>query len=465
MRLFENQDGMKFTASSEPSVAQFEDLVTANFGLRHDLGSKLKTLLEADPDMIMANCTSGYFAKSFGGNRMAARALKVSARVDDLIERHGATEREKLHATALRNWCAGDLDQTTSAWEDIMLDHPLDGMAIRLSHFGHFYSGDGRAMRDSIARILPFWNASHRNYGYVLGCYAFGLEESRQYDEAEKAGRDAVSINPEDAWSVHSVAHVMEMQGRHAQGVAWVGDLEGHWSKVGNFRFHLYWHRCLFHFERQEFDIALDLYDRHVSSDLETGFYLDLVNAASLLWRLEMADVDVGNRWEGLADIAGEHLEDNDLIFVTLHYLMVMASVGDQEAQDRMIAHVRTWSAGTSTQSRVCRSVGLTIAEAIGEIRRGDFTSAARRLASVRYEMDQIGGSAAQRDVFQMLMLDAAAKGEETAFSRALLTDRVAAKPASAWGWGKLSSACRREGLTDRADEADAMMATLAEKD
>lgn len=461
MRLFENQDGTAFTASSDASVAQFEDVVTANFGLRADLGGKLKTLMESDPDMIMANCTSGYFAKSFGGTRMAGRAQKASGRVDQLIEQHGATDQEKLHAAALRNWCAGDLEKTASAWEDIMLDNPLDGLAIRLSHFAHFYSGDGRRMRDSIARVLPSFDKSHRNYGYVLGCYAFGLEESRQYAEAEKFGRAATDINPEDAWSVHSVAHVLEMQGRHAEGVDWVGGLEDHWSKVGNFRFHLYWHRSLYHFERGEFDIALDLYDRQVSSDVESGFYLDIVNAASLLWRLEMADVDVGNRWEGLADIARDHLEDTDLIFVTLHYLMVMASVGDLEAQTRMLAHVREWSAGTSTQSAVCRVAGLAIAEAITEIRRGDFTSAARRIAAIRYDMDKIGGSAAQRDVFQMLMLDASAKGEETTFSRSLLTDRVAAKPDSAWGWKKLSTVCRNSGESDRATEAEKMATAL----
>lgn len=461
MRLFDNQDGTAFTASCEDSVNQFEGVVTANFGLRDDIGRRLKTLLEADPEMIMANCTSGYFAKSFGGARMATRAQKVSANVDALIETHGATDREKLHATALRNWCVGDLDRTASAWEEIMLDHPLDGMAIRLSHFAHFYSGDGRRMRDSIARVLPNWDASHRNYGFVLGCYAFGLEESRQYAEAEKAGRTASELNPEDAWSVHSVAHVMEMQGRHADGVAWVSGLEEHWSKVGNFRFHLYWHRCLYHFERGEFDIALDLYDRQVSSEVDAGFYLDIVNAASLLWRLEMANVDVGDRWQGLAAVSREHLEDSDLIFVTLHYLMVMASVGDVEAQDQMIAHVRNWSTGDSTQSTVCRMAGLAVAEAITEIRRGDFTSAARRIAAVRYDMDRIGGSAAQRDVFEMLMLDAAAKGEETAFSRGLLTDRVAAKPASAWGWGKLSKVCDESGLADRATEARKQAASL----
>ena len=57
----------------------------------------------------------------------------------------------------------------------------------------------------------------------------------------------------------------MEMQGRHRDGVAWIGDLESSWSKTHNFRYHLYWHRALFHLEMEEFDTVLDLYDQQVA--------------------------------------------------------------------------------------------------------------------------------------------------------------------------------------------------------
>lgn len=461
MRRIANEDGLAYTATSETSVAAFEDLVTANFGLREDVGGQLKAILTDDPEMPMAQCTSGYFAKVFGGRKMAERAVKSSNRLDALIETQGATDRERRHAAALRAWCAGDLDRTAAEWERILLDHPHDGLAIRLAHYAHFYAGDGRRMRDSIARVLPHHERSHRNYGYILGCYAFGLEESGDYAQAEKHGRDASAINPADAWSVHAVAHVLEMQERHADGIAWVNELEPHWSTVGNFRFHLYWHRCLYHFERGEFDIVLDLYDRQVSSDISAGFYLDIVNAASLLWRLELAGVDVGSRWLALADLACDHLEDSDLVFVTLHYLMVMAAVGDEDAQERMIAHLARWADETSTQSAVCRAAGLAVAEAIREICHGHFAKAAHRLAAVRYDIDRIGGSMAQRDVFEMMMVDAAEKSGEPAFSTAMLADRVANRPNSAWGWRKLATAYRANDRGELAARAAERAASL----
>ena len=441
MQIFQNQDGLEFTASSAESVALYEDLVTANFALAADTGRVMKTLVQADPEMIMAKCASAYLAKMFGSPPMAARAAASVEGLNELIAEHGATGREKLHAQALANWCRGQIDAATADWENILLDHPLDGLALRLAHYTHFYSGDGRRMRDSIARVLPAWDKSRRNYGYVLGCYAFGLEESGDYGKAELVGREAVALNPADAWSVHAVTHIMEMQERHAEGIEWIDGLEKDWSTAGTFRYHLFWHRCLFYLERGETEAILEHYDRHISQDVASGFYLDVCNCASLLRRLEMNGIDVGERWDGLIEETRNHLENTDLIFATLHYLIVAVAAGDAEAQATLLASIRACAAEDTTSGRISRQAGLDLAEAICAAGRGEFSAAARQIAGVRYRLDEVGGSRAQRDLFEMLMIDAACKGDEAAFARALLNDRLARKPKAAWASGLLAAA------------------------
>ncbi len=440
MQRFKNQDGLEFTATSAESVALYEDLVTANFALAADTGKVLKTLIQADPEMIMAKCASGYFAKMFGSPPMAARAAAAVEPLNELIALYGATAREKLHAQALANWCKGDIEAATANWEDVLLDHPHDGLALRLAHYTHFYSGDGRRMRDSIARVLPAWDKAQRNYGYVLGCYAFGLEESGDYGRAELVGREAVEINPADAWSVHAVAHIMEMQERHAEGIAWIDGLEDHWTTAGTFRYHLYWHRCLYYLERGETDTILDHYDRHISQDVDSGFYLDVCNCASLLRRLEMNGIDVGDRWNALMPETQNHLKNTDLIFAALHYLIVAVAAHDTGGQKALLSSLQAAAETDTTSGRVCRVVGLELAAALVEAGRGDFTTAARRIASVRYRMDEIGGSRAQRDLFEMLMIDAACQGDEPALARALLTERLARKSKAAWATSKLAA-------------------------
>ncbi len=157
------------------------------------------------------------------------------------------------------------------------------------------------------APSLPGWPA-------LLACRCFAHEEMGNYAVAEAAGREAIALAPGDLWAAHGVAHVLEMQGRRDEGIAWLAGLEPHWEGGNNLKHHLWWHRGLYHFERREFAEVLSLYDRNfrdLASPLtqaQPDIYIDVQNAASMLFRLERQGVDVGNRWNELADKAeGAH--------------------------------------------------------------------------------------------------------------------------------------------------------------
>lgn len=454
MKRHVDQHGLEFTAELPESAIKFASFTSSYMGFKRDTGAILKDLNTADPDMPMARCASGYVAKLFGSSNHSARAKVISEELNNHLRSINATERENQHAAALSAWVAGDLDKTTEIWEEILLDHPLDGLALRLAHFTHFYSGDGRKMRDSMARILPLWPEDHPDFGYLQGMYAFGLEESRQYEKAEKFGRAAVERNPRDAWSVHSIAHVLEMTGRHGEGIEWVAGLEKDWSTVNNFRFHLYWHKCLYHLERGEYDEVLRIYDEQIVSDITSDFYLDICNCSSLLWRLEMFGIDVGDRWKPLAEVAKTHLADTDLIFVSLHYLMALIAGGDKIAAEQMLESMRSWSTLDQTQARITADVGLAIAAGLQHARAGRFQSAVAAINPVRYRMDQIGGSAAQRDVFVMVMLDAVKSTQDALLARALFAERLGEKVHSSWTWKNYSAILETTGNTEEAKTA-----------
>ena len=52
-------------------------------------------------------------------------------------------------------------------WEDILSQHPTDVTALKFAHDSYFYLGYQDQMRDSIARVLPYWNETMPLYGYV----------------------------------------------------------------------------------------------------------------------------------------------------------------------------------------------------------------------------------------------------------------------------------------------------------
>ena len=446
MPVFSDGLGLSVTASCEDAAAAFGGTVDGYVRFTRDVGDRLKGALTADPDMPFAHVTKGYFMKLFGTRAMALRAARALGTAKDLSSRIAITGREQGHLVALDNWCAGNIDGAADAWESILLDHPTDMLALRLAHFAHFYAGDGDKMRDSIARVLPFWDPSHPLYAHLIGMYGFGLEESGDYRRGERMAREAVDIDPTDAWSVHAVAHVMEMEGRHREGIDWIQDLEPHWSAVHNFRFHVWWHRTLFHLERYEFDTVLDLYDSQVASDLEADQYLDVANAATLLWRLELYDIAVGpERWAALAKLAKSHLDDHELVFVSLHYLMALLGAGQMEEAGALVEKLRSYAEDEDTrdqtQAKVTKKVGLVLAEAMTAIRTGNPSRAVSLIWPVRYDIRLIGGSHAQRDVFEEMLVDASLKGNDPRISRALLAERTARKPNSAWSWQRYGDA------------------------
>lgn len=456
MKQFADPNGIEYTAETPESAAAFARLASSYMGYRRDTTGILRELITADPNMPMAICARGYFSKLIGSAKHAERAKQASQDLNAKLDAVGANERERRHAAVLSAWTGGQITKATEILESILLDTPRDGLALSLTHFMHFYSGDARRLRDSMARVLPLWPEDHADYGYLLGMYAFGLEESGDYARAEQFGRRAVDRNPSDAWSVHAVAHVLEMTERHEDGIAWIRGLEPSWSTVNNFRFHLYWHQCLFHLERGEFDAALRIYDEQVISEIESDFYLDICNASSLLWRLEMFGVNVGDRWHKVAEFSKRRLQDEDLIFVSLHYLMALVADGDDVAARQLIDHIRAWSTLDTTQAHICAAVGVSLAEGLYHARRGEFREAVAKIEKVRYDLDQIGGSRAQRDLFHMVLLNSAREAGETLKARALFAERLGNKPHSSWAWKNYSTVLHDMGQETQAQKAAA---------
>ena len=130
--------------------------------------------------------------------------------------------------------------------------------------------------------------------------YAYALEECGAYADAERWGRQAVERNPGDLWAIHSVAHVLEMQGRSAEGVKWLDYTPQQWADKNPFKAHVWWHAALFFLGQGDYDRALDLYDRALCS-VNSETYIDVSNQAALLKRLQFSGVDIGDRWDALA--------------------------------------------------------------------------------------------------------------------------------------------------------------------
>jgi len=454
-----DQHGIEMTAASAEAAARFDAMILHYLGVRNDTGDKLKAVFEADPEMPMAHIARGCFMKLFCSPALDRKARESLAQAERLTA-SGGMAREKRHTAALRAWCDQDIAGATDIWNDILMDHPRDVLALRLGHFTHFYMGDSAGMRDAVQRALPYWSEEHPAYGYVLGMSAFGFEETAHYAAAERDGRRAVELNPRDIWATHAVAHIMEMQGRSQEGIAWLEGLLPTWPDCNNFRFHTWWHKCLFHLEQGDYDEPLRIYDMQIRADTSSDDYLDLANAIALLWRLDEFGIDTGNRWTELADKCEGKTGDNFFAFHDAHYMIALGKAGRFAKAREMLASMEgaAKKKGT-TEAPVYAEVGLPLCRAILAIAEGDHAKGVELMAPVRRQIYRIGGSHAQRDLFVRMLVSSALKAGEYRLARALLAERSALNPNSAWAWERAAQALDRMGDAKGAAAAKARAA------
>ena len=397
-----NELGLQLTAANADAVAAFDRTIAEYLRFGRDTGKHLKAALTGDPDMPMAHVLRGYFFQLMRIPALLPKAGEEAAAAEKHADR--VTARERLHIDALKAWCAGDFETAIGAWETILKKHPRDVLALKLASHLHFYLGDSRNVRDCVARVLPAWDESVPGYGYLLGMHAFGLEETGNYRAAERRGRKAVELNPEDAWAVHAVAHVLDSERRFDEGVEWIGSLEPHWRGANNFRYHLWWHRALMQLARGEHERVLELYDQSIW-DPQSDEYLDLCNDAALLARLELRGVDVGDRWQALADKVEKQCDTRSLAFIDAHYALTLAAAGRTDRLATLLAGLKDYAGKTKeTTARVTAEVGLPLCQAVTAWRAGDHARVCETLAPLRDRLIRIGGSHTQRDLFAQIL-------------------------------------------------------------
>jgi tetratricopeptide (TPR) repeat protein len=403
--------GLELSAANGEAARAFDETVWAYVGFSREPGVPLKRALQADPAMPMALCLQGYFLHLMGLPALAAKARSAYESVSKIKD---TNSREKTHIAALGAWCDGELERTCEILDGILKDHPRDFLALKLANYLYFYMGDAANVRDGPARALRHWDEKTPGYSHLLALHAFGLEESGDYAAAERAGRRATEINPADPWAVHAVAHVMEMQDRAAEGATWIETLAPHWDGANFFRFHLWWHLALMHWGAGRADQALALYDARVWGD-GSSENLSLCNDISMLARLELAGVDVGERWGAAAKVVGDQAGGSVLAFVDAHYALALGAVPALEER--------------GTTARVHGAVGRAACEAAVAWRAKDHARVVARLAPVRKQLWRIGGSHAQRDLFTLILLDAALKSGERGLAKTLRAERAALRP------------------------------------
>ena len=422
-----DQQGLTLAGSSG-SAAAFDRAVADYYGLTGDPVGILKEALASDPSFALGGVAIAalFMIGGFRGdhpevtNALAAAEAAIGA----------ASFREKRHLAAAKALAAGRTSAATLAWEGILIDHPTDALALRLVEDAYFFLGQSQGIRDCAARVLPAWDRDNPLTSFILGLYAFGLEEMGELARAEAFGREALARNARDAWAVHAIAHVMETANRHEEGIAFLKSSRPSWTSAHFMAGHNGWHLAIHLIEEGRCDEVLADYDRFTAAKLADDATLDRVDAASLLWRLELAGVDVGQRWAPVARQWIGHVDDHLLAFNDLHLALAVARSKNPDDVARLRRSLDDYERhGAGDNRQVTIEVGRRLIDGALSFAEGDYASAVEAILPVRYQAARIGGSHAQRDIVNQTLIAAAERSQQWNLARALLAERVAIRP------------------------------------
>ncbi|HEX4233051.1 MAG TPA: tetratricopeptide repeat protein [Caldimonas sp.] len=394
--------------------------------------------IAADPVWPLPRLMKAGFLLSLTEPSLAADARALLAEVPTSGAASG-NARERAHRGALDHLAAGDWAGAGAVWSEILREHRHDALALQWAHLFDFYRGDAAQLAGRVAPLIGDWPNDDPLHPCVLALHAFGLEEAGHYAEAETTGRRALDADARVPWAIHAVAHVMEMQGRHDEGSAWMAARRAHWgarepaadgSGPNGFAGHLGWHEALFALETLALPRALALFDDYLDAN-RIEVTLQRVDAASLLWRIELVGGEVGPRWQSL--LAGWPLgaaAAGHSLFNDAHATMALVGAGE-------LARAREWVAMSLIRTEhddgwngtVARAIGAPLLRGLLAFGEREFDRATELLASIHAALGPLGGSRAQRDVIDQTLLAAAARGHDKSVGRALLDQRRRAKP------------------------------------
>ncbi|GAB4529222.1 MAG: tetratricopeptide repeat protein [Roseibium sp.] len=406
MRL-SDQFGYDITLSDRNALAAWNDTVTAFLAHGKATPRHLEACLRLAPDFALGHAARGLFCLLLGRKELydSARECLSIARVSAADT--PLTDREKAVVDALDAWLKGFPSRSADLLDAALIKVPADALMMKLVHAIRFVLGDAAGMRQSIERIFSAYDESHPAYGYLLGCQAFSLEETGDYRLAEAAGRKGLEFARDDAWGLHAVAHVHDMTGRSEEGAGWLENHPDGWAHCNNFGYHVWWHLALMYLDQGDSDKALALYDADIRKD-RTDDYRDISNAASLLVRLELEGVNVGSRWDELALLSDKRAEDGCNVFADLHYLLALLNGGRRMGTERLLNGLKQRARSETDLGRIAAEAGLPTGLGLEQYRKGNYASAFSLLTSARDNLHLVGGSHAQRDVFERITIEAA---------------------------------------------------------
>lgn len=419
--------GLPLSTASAGAAEQYRQGLELLLSAWPGADAALDAAILEDPDFALAQAARARLHAIRAEPALARARIAAAA---DLVARQG-TERERSHvavlASAIHGQSAQALDQALAHLESWPRDLLI--LSLPLGAFG-LLAFSGRADHDQARVDLCERHARHfaPDDWWFLTYRGWSLAENGAVGQGRALTQRAFELRPRNANAAHALSHAMFEAGDGAAAEALIAEWLPLYDRSGILHGHIAWHAALSALERDDAAAALAIYAEHVQPAVSAALPVNVVSdTASLLWRLGAYGHAVPQPlWQAAARYAAPAFPRAGFAFADLHMALLAAGTGDRAAVaarvaalDRLVAEGRL-PAGPVVPA-LCRAA-LAFAEA-------DYPACAALLAPLAPEVVRIGGSGAQRQLVEDMLILALMRGGETGRARQLLDHRLHRRP------------------------------------
>jgi hypothetical protein len=347
----------------------------------------VKQVVDADPGFAVARATAALLAVFMDADFDAAAELAAAegGRAEQPWERSfvGAAKATVEHG----RWPA---KQQWLAHHD---DHPGDLMGFSVAAFllimGTEPDGPDRAEERGRRSMEHVGETA-----MLLGFLAMAAQDRGDLDTAHRLATRSLELEPAGFPGGHPMAHVYFESGDHANGIEWIDGWLPGTDQDAAFKGHLVWHSALHHLAVGDDAGALARYSD--CGGAQAGGRL--VDGPSLLWRCQLlGHVPPATDPESppVASLATPMLDSVPFTFLGAHVALALATAGDADGL-RRLAH-NSGSFEVPGAADLLPDLALGLAAYV----EGDHARSADALLRVEPHLGRLGGSHAQREVFE----------------------------------------------------------------
>ena len=396
--------GLAVTGATASALGHYERALDGFLAWTGEPRAEARRAREAAPGFVLGYLLEAYLHLCSRDPSFKEDARRALERAQALPQ----NARERAHAAAIATALRGDWGRAAEQLGRILEWHPRDLLALAMAHTFDYYLGNTSALHARVEAALHAWSPADPGHAGLLAMLAFGLEEAGEYARAEDMAYAALALEPRSIRAHHARAHVLEMQGRAAEGIRWMGERSAFWTGQGASSTHVWWHLALHHLQLGNARHALELYDRRIAHAAPS--LNELIDASALLWRLELHGGDAGARWRVLAEHWAPHAEDAFCAFNDLHAMMAFVGAGRRDLARRLMqAQQRRLTLG-GTNAGMLWTVGLPASRSLEAYGAEDYDLAARLLRPLPEVSHRLGGSRAQHGLLGMTLRAAESK-------------------------------------------------------